>query len=176
MFCQEALISVQHSVDVLDESMRVLDFFMHTCAPLCCGAFFFVMTFCQEALIYVQHCVTVPDKSMRLLGVAYLCTSAVCLSLMEGVICARMRQCAAACAGQQSWGNDSIGKDCEIGQDMASPLDVRLVRRYPNDPLSNPPFKRELDEWRSYVGRFGITGRMQVPCPDMCTLVSGALP
>ena len=24
----------QHSVDVLDESMRVLDFFMHTCAPL----------------------------------------------------------------------------------------------------------------------------------------------
>ena len=36
-----------------------------------------------------------------------------------------------------------------------------VPRRYPNDPLSNPPFKRELDEWRAYVGRFGITGRMQ---------------
>ncbi|KAK9825404.1 hypothetical protein WJX81_001288 [Elliptochloris bilobata] len=36
-----------------------------------------------------------------------------------------------------------------------------FMHMYPNDPLSNPPFKRELDEWRAYVGRFGITGRMQ---------------
>ena len=52
---------------------------------------------------------------------------------------------------------------------------VRYARRYPNDPLSNPPFKRELDEWRSYVGRFGITGRMQVRCPDTCALVPAAI-
>ncbi len=42
---------------------------------------------------------------------------------------------------------------------------------YPN----NMTFTREVDEWRAYLGRFGISGRLQVlfpPAATMATLLS----
>ncbi len=45
---------------------------------------------------------------------------------------------------------------------MKAPNMVQVIEFFRHTYPNNMTFTREVDEWRAYLGRFGISGRLQV--------------